>query len=762
MLIVNPVCHKDEHLVLLNLELVKQLDGTIPMDCLITTDRSFNPSKVKAAAKEIFKSVRVYQYDRCPFGDQYPGPQNWAWQNTARFIRANYKEPWFWWEGDAVPLKKGWAETLDQAYLQSGKKFLGTVCRSQQKPYLVGVAVYPPDAEIIMERAIIARSAPFDMVGSILDGVLTSTSESGLIHHVFRQDGSGRTWTASDSPLLPRDAAIYHRCEDGSLQKLLLGRGDDMDKQEVLPTLGLFKNDGVSKIQKDDITFVITTHKRLYFLKRTLGSVQALGTKNIVVVATGYRGPAKGSVRKLAKGLTLIEPQAEDNNLAWLEGVSAARTKWVQIIHDDDGVDPKYFENLVDQRCNSFVLFPSTFISLDPDKDGNLCDGPESERGLRPTHALKSFLNTDNNLSISPVRGLFQRDDLILWLKAAGEHLPRECYLRDTFLVGNDLWLYLSAVEKYDEYLNLKEPCTFLGHHPESCTIKALEQGGEQLRKIYNITRQTFKEVTSQTKLEVNELPRLKVVTIVLDGAPFLMTHLQTFNRLKLDWTWEIVEGVAGNTADTSWCNAIEGRFGRDGTHELLIQLSRHPRIRHYANPFWSNKVEMVNHPLRTASDEQAVLLQVDVDEMWTTAQVEEITKMMLSNQDKDFAMFWCRYFVAPYLYISDTNTFVNNPKHSWRRAWNWRRGDLFRTHEPPVLQGRDQAAFSHEETAERGLVFDHYAYALREQVKFKEIYYGYEAASGKWNRMINEAVVNEPASKYLDWMKNSGLLKTV
>ena len=55
----------------------------------------------------------------------------------------------------------------------------------------------------------------------------------------------------------------------------------------------------------------------------------------------------------------------------------------------------------------------------------------------------------------------------------------------------------------------------------------------------------------------------LHVITIVLDGAPWISKHLPEFEKLKSPWTWHIVHGTAANVGSTAWFNALK----RDGSH---------------------------------------------------------------------------------------------------------------------------------------------------------------------------------------------------
>ena len=59
-----------------------------------------------------------------------------------------------------------------------------------------------------------------------------------------------------------------------------------------------------------------------------------------------------------------------------------------------------------------------------------------------------------------------------------------------------------------------------------------------------------------------------------------------------------------------------------------------------------------------------------------------------------------------------------------------------FITHEPPNLAGNCGNAFHRLFTAQEKLIFDHFAWATREQVAFKEKFYNYPGALAQWERL--------------------------
>src|SRR5882724_7299244 len=88
---------------------------------------------------------------------------------------------------------------------------------------------------------------------------------------------------------------------------------------------------------------------------------------------------------------------------------------------------------------------------------------------------------------------------------------------------------------------------------------------------------------------------KLVVFTIVLDGEPFIERHLPVFQELTIPWRWIVVEGAAGNTADTSWCQPQEPRLSVDGTHEYLEIAVLNANVLLICCSTWKNKTEMCN-----------------------------------------------------------------------------------------------------------------------------------------------------------------------
>ena len=280
-----------------------------------------------------------------------------------------------------------------------------------------------------------------------------------------------------------------------------------------------------------------------------------------------------------------------------------------------------------------------------------------------------------------------------------------------------------------------------------------------------------------------SQLP-VRFFTIVLNGEPFIRYHLDVFRRLPFSWHWHVVEGVAALVHDTAWSVAAGGRvdpvmhklgLSIDGTTAYLDEVAAHEpqRITIYRKPagsFWDGKREMVSAPLSDIPEE-CLLWQVDADELWTPEQIISMRRRFLEEPKRTAAYYWCHYVPAPEAVIATRYNYAADPSVEWLRTWRYKPRDWWEAHEPPRLVrprlGRymdvgEKRPFLHDETEEAGAVFQHFAYATEEQVRFKESYYGYAGATERW-RKLREALVhaNGPLrlGDYLPWVTDDTLV---
>lgn len=276
-------------------------------------------------------------------------------------------------------------------------------------------------------------------------------------------------------------------------------------------------------------------------------------------------------------------------------------------------------------------------------------------------------------------------------------------------------------------------------------------------------------------------------VTLVYDGMPFLRHHARLFSKLTIPWEWHVVEGLALLRHDTAWSLCHGGRipdqaakstWSTDGTTDFLNRLQRKDprRIFLHRKPLgeaWDGKIEMERAYLPFLKEE-CLLWEISSDELWAPWQVENVVKLFREHPEKSGAFFWCNFFVGPAAVVSSRNGYSQSRKVEWLRVYRYRPGDDWQSHEPNVLMGRRTLfhrkvdigtwrPFSHEETEAVGAVFDHFAYATPEQVKFKEQYYGYRGLEKSWRKLQMDVKRKPPLllRDYFPWVKDHTTVST-
>lgn len=239
----------------------------------------------------------------------------------------------------------------------------------------------------------------------------------------------------------------------------------------------------------------------------------------------------------------------------------------------------------------------------------------------------------------------------------------------------------------------------------------------------------------------------LNIFTLVLDGMPWITGHINVLNRLRVPWQWVIVEGAALNNHCTYWCKPQEHRTSRDGTSQYLDHLAaQHPRVQLLRQPVWDGKVSMCNAALARLT-EPGILLQLDSDEIWTSDQLEKLVAMFNAH-NITHANFYCNFFMGPNIVTTDNNG-------DWVRAWRYKPGQKFTSHEPPVLDGQRHCMMDRTDTKNAGLVFDHMSYVLEPQVQYKQEFYGYANAVEQWKKFqLNK---NWPVTRQRDHLTFAG-----
>lgn len=254
--------------------------------------------------------------------------------------------------------------------------------------------------------------------------------------------------------------------------------------------------------------------------------------------------------------------------------------------------------------------------------------------------------------------------------------------------------------------------------------------------------------------------------TIVLNGMPFIKEQYKYIP--KCFDKWYIVEGAVKPSNCTSWCKTIPEKYlnqykcSTDGTYEFLneIQSDKIKVIR--KNDFWDGKLEMCNSFMPEI--ENCTLMQIDVDEFWkeeTLKDIFEYNKQSIYNDTYDFMTFKCNYYVGSNLKIITENTY-GDMWYEWYRLWNIKNKTHWVSHEPPRIKGCTRTLTKTFTSKFKNWTFDHYAYFTKEQLQFKEDFYGYKDAVKQWQALQECNTFPCRLSDYLNWVKTPALVERI
>lgn len=243
------------------------------------------------------------------------------------------------------------------------------------------------------------------------------------------------------------------------------------------------------------ITTVITNFKRPDHLMEAFRSCLACGVKNLIISASGEDNLLKITHQRIkaAKPDTIIDSIKGDRgcNEMWLRGVRLVKTPWIHILHDDDKLLPGFKQVEADLELNLDV----GFYHWDGAKHGKWTIGnyrflPYQKTGIYDVDILEEVLTKPNLNSISPVAGLFRTAHVLETLEECEANFGEAFNIRPNMMVGNDLMIWLRAMEKYQKFKYYAEPLISYGHWVGSTSFyDGAVTGDGKLIPIYNRTR---------------------------------------------------------------------------------------------------------------------------------------------------------------------------------------------------------------------------------------------------------------------------------
>jgi hypothetical protein len=232
MLVVTP-CHVGDIDALRQLLLwIQKLGACKAHQLLLVADAGTPIDKVVEVmelAGQVFGEVRLVTNPTSVIG--WPDGCYSLFNTATKYISEHWPQPFLILEPDAIPLKPGWLDQIEQAYQKSGTPFMGCIYDApgfgSHGKCMSGIAVYPPNAVTLLPPC--PLPVPWDMYGA--DVMTGNGSHTPLIKHFFGQHKLPPTFVHEKSELAPINAftldwlgsecVLFHRDKTHSLIPLL-------------------------------------------------------------------------------------------------------------------------------------------------------------------------------------------------------------------------------------------------------------------------------------------------------------------------------------------------------------------------------------------------------------------------------------------------------------------------------------------------------------------------------------------------------------
>lgn len=229
MVIAYPVCHREIGQAKALAQWIAELGGAKGHDLVLCLTRM---AKHLGAEEEIlpllrpsFRSVSVFvPHDEVekpwPNEERDASAANHLFKRVAQHMNWSRKTWFLWLEMDAVPLKAGWADAIEQEYLAVKRPFMGVNLEVDGIKYMSGIACYPSNIAAYGQHLMNCGKTPFDVSGG--RDTIRHAHWTKLIQYVKRNPDGPADWGVFQEPI-NEWAVLYHRSKDLSLIDFLRG-----------------------------------------------------------------------------------------------------------------------------------------------------------------------------------------------------------------------------------------------------------------------------------------------------------------------------------------------------------------------------------------------------------------------------------------------------------------------------------------------------------------------------------------------------------
>lgn len=260
MLVIVPVSEADEQMIGTVSELITKLGGCANHDLLVVGSTDCEPlvNKLHLNLKSQFRNSSTYVFQCLAKG--WPMGPNAYFRNTVSYLytQREINQPWYWFELDNTPIKRGWLDALQKEYVAAHAVFMGAKHATyyvdankklvEKGAHMAGTGIYPFNFTQLCDLWRFEEGKAFDVwiQWEVLRAGLTDTP---LIQHNWktcnyrREDGV----IISDNFDMPHpdlhtnkpvtdEAVVVHGCKDLSLARLLISELDGKKSKTISST----------------------------------------------------------------------------------------------------------------------------------------------------------------------------------------------------------------------------------------------------------------------------------------------------------------------------------------------------------------------------------------------------------------------------------------------------------------------------------------------------------------------------------------------
>lgn len=316
LIVVLAACAKDAALLRKNLQWQIDLGGCKDFRAVCAFGGDLSDAvtgDLLMLARRCYSFVWRFDYPRARI-EHWPWGPNHAFRQTAHYMQTHHA-PWFWFEPDVIPLKRGWLAALYAEYRRSGKKFMGSIV--PEAGHCNGAAIYPADTPNLLPRTMMTHNQLAWDVIMRPEMIHLCHNASHLMQHAWGRVNGRFHHCIGEAPsfLMPSDleevnpnAVVLHRNKDGTL----------IDRLRESMRIGSQATPAFTPNGQMDI-FIRTFHRDAPWLVHALSSIRKFchGYGGVHLV---YPKDDEAVIQKAVNGYNIMpHPVPNDPGVGYLE-----------------------------------------------------------------------------------------------------------------------------------------------------------------------------------------------------------------------------------------------------------------------------------------------------------------------------------------------------------------------------------------------------------------------------------------------------------